>query len=251
MPKLDQIYQMMDAHNTPYIRIFNLNHDKIFVIENEDVAITKQQMETLMPFISSYGKVIVEAADEKLKASNYRFAYKWNLEFDRPVAGVGVGTQISGPVNANPWMMPKEYVHQDVMVAKLSEIQAEMRHNREMDELKRKLEEKDKEDPMKHIEKLAPALLYLFGKPIEEVQKISGLYATAGKSAIAGPPDMHTLSFSDVEKLSEEEKSKKCQEALDELAKHISKQEMIILCTKLTEKIKVNPKFMETVFLYI
>ena len=246
MPNLKQIYEMMEAQQTPNVRIWNMNREKLFLFENDDVESTKQQMETLLPYISSYGKVIVEAATKVMKVRNWTGAFKWTCQFEPPAGGV-----IAGPLN--PWTagIPAGYVSNDVMMAKLELIQSEMRHTREMDALKTQMKESSNADPMKQLEKIIPAALYLFGKPMDEVQKIAGLYQTAGTGAIAGPPGTHILTFSDVQKLPDAEKQTKCQELANELAKYVSLEEMIILQSKLIDKLKVDPKFMQTIFLYI
>lgn len=249
MADLKQIYVMMEEQKTPNIRILDTAGFKIFQIESDTVEETRQKMETLLPFIKNYGKVIVEAANESVKKRSYQGAFRWKLEFD-----TAAGATVQGP--ANPWTMgavPPGYVSNEVMAAKLDLIQAQMAHYRELDALKLKMKD---DDPFKHmdkIEKMVPALMYLAGKPLEEIKTFATIYNTSGIDApggIAGPPT-NTLIFSDVEKLTTEQKAARCQELANELAQHISIEHMIILQEKLIAKLKLDPKFINTIFIYI
>ena len=239
----------MREQKTPFIRVYNMAGEKMLTLENVDnVEATITQMESLMPFISSYGKVIIEAADDKIKARSYQKAYKWNLEFTKPVvAGV------VHPLGMTIGNIPKEYMHQDIVAAQLKNIEQRMDHEKELRKMQDQIKEKDNSDPMKNIEKIAPAFLYLMGKPLAEVQTFAALYSNPAAIPAGGirGPQANTLIFSDVEKLTDEEKKKKCQDLLDELSKYATVEEMIILQSKLITKLKADPKFMQTVFLYI
>ena len=252
MAKWVQIQEMMKAQNTPYIRVFNTNGDRLFVFENCDqVEATISEMEGLLPYISSYGKVIVEAATPSSKSRKYQGSYKWFLEFERPVGA----TPVQGPAPL-PWhTIPKEYMHQDVVAAQLKILEARMDHEREMRQLNDKLREKEKEDPVRIMKEAAPMLLYAMGKPIEEINKVTSFLNTpAGQSGMAGPPS-HTLIFKDIEKMSTEEKHKKLQTSLDELARHCSLEHMIMLTDGLSKKLDPakggNPQFITTVLSFI
>ncbi len=236
---------MMRAQDTPYIRIYNMQRERIYTFENEDVEATIQQMETLMPYISSYGRIIVEAATDKAKKANYASSFKWNCEFEKPA-----GAAIAGPVN--PWgAIPPGYISNEVMMAKLEVLTQQMASNRTIDDLNRRLAEKDKEDPMGKIEKLAPALMFLAGKPLNEIQQFASLYKTGSvPGGIAGPPG-NTLTFSDVKALPDAEKAAKCQALANELAGYISIEHMIILQSGLIAKLKADPAFINTILSFL
>lgn len=247
MPTLDQIYVMMEAQKTPYIRVYNMNRERIFTIESDSVESTKQQMDTLLPFIQSYGKVLIEAADEKIKSRNYAKAYMWTCEFSKPA-----GATIQGPQN-NWQAIPKEYMHQDIVAAQIKMLELRMEHEKEMRIANEKLKEKETQDPVALIEKFGPVLMYAMGKPLHEIQQIASVYKG---SAIAGPAAQtaqatHTLKFSDVQALPDAEKSKKCQDLANELAKHISIEHMILLQEGLIKKLSADPTFINTILLYI
>lgn len=245
MPTLKQIYDMMEAQETPYIRIYNTNKERIFIFENDTVEATKAQMESLMPYISSYGKIIVEAANQKAKNANYATSYKWNCTFDNAVATVG---QPQLPIN--PFQVPAGYVSQDLMQKELQIINLKMDYERQLREKDEQLRAKDKEDPIGMIEKFGPLVLYAMGKNPAEIQQIGQLYkggAIAGSQTQTG----HTLTFSDVKNLPDKEKEDKCQSLADELAKYISIEHMILLQEGLIKKLKQDPKVIETILMYI
>lgn len=238
MPKVTEIQKMMEDQNTSYIRIYDMNGNRIFVIEENNVAAAISKMDTLMPFISSYGKIVIEAATQGIKNQNYKQAFKWNCEFDK-------ATTVGTTGHTNMWKIPDGFVSNDVMLAKLETIQKEIALNRQIDDLQRQMKEKDKDDPTKMFEKLAGPILYMMGKPVEEIQKLGSLYSTgiAGPpAAAAGTAKTHTLTMKDVEGGTLQDKQKKLDELLVEMSKYASVEQMIIIFDAFVKKCRENPE---------
>ena len=248
MPKIEEIYKMMELQNTPCIRILNMNREKLFIFENDNVDTTVQEIKGIVPFILNYGKVIIEAATEKCAKGNYNGCFKWNCVFDNS----GVGGMMQGPQNNwNQFKIPDGYVSRELMVKEMQIINMRLDYEKQLREKDEALKGKESEDPIKLVEKFGPVLMYAMGKPLHEIQQVSNLYS--GKM-IAGPQAQTQemkLSFSDVQKLTDPEKSVKCQQLADELAKHISIEHMILLQEGLIKKLKADPTFINTILMYI
>jgi len=264
----EAICKLVEQCNTPYIMIYDMSRHKLHTIEDiHTSARTAEKLSTILPMYAAYGKIIVKAATEKQKQSTYKGAHEWICSFmgmpgQTGVAGMGMGSHMQYPMGA----MPNGYIPNSVMDAKLDAIKAEMKHDREMDALKLQISNKDREDPIAIIEKLSAPLMYMMGKPINEINQISSLYTTnqfktpgaaapgaiaPAPGSIAGTPSGVKLTFSDVQKLPTEEKAKKLQLLLDELSKVVPRETMILLFDGLLTKTKANAQFPNTLLAYL
>lgn len=246
MPKIEEIYKMMELQDTPNIRIYNMNRERLFIFENDNIEATIHDIKGIVPYILSYGRVLIEAATASVKKGNYTGCFKWNCVFEN----VPTGASMQGP--QNPWLLkvPEGYISQDIMAKELQLINQRLDFEKQLREKDEHIKGKESEDPIKIIEKFGPLLMYAMGKPMHEIQQVSNLYQ--GKM-IAGPQTQtgNKLSFSDVEKLTEAEKSVKCQQLADELSKYISLEHMILLQEGLIKKLKADPTVINTILMYI
>lgn len=229
MLKEADIYRCIQEANAPYIRLFDINGSKLYVHESSDnAAQAVAHLQSILPMFKAYNKIKVQCATPAQFKCHYRDAILLICVFDGAPAGAIAGPQFT------PWNMPAGYIHQDVMLAKLDAIEKSMVLNREIDQLKRSAAEKENQDPAKQVEKFFPYALYAMGKPVEEIQKVcsairignANLGAAAGAT---GSPATNTLTFKDVENLTDPEKEKKFQGLADSVAKKVSIEEMITL----------------------
>lgn len=258
--KPDDIYTMIEGCNTPYLRIFDFNRQKLWVCEDERTApAAVAKLKNVLPMYAAYKKVIVEGATDKQKLLNYKDCFRWQCEFETTTVGA-----VPTPGNPWEWRMPPGFMPESTMSAQLALIAANNEHAIKMMRLELQLKEKDTKDPIAQAEKLAPYIMYMMGKPIDEIKTLAmasaawnASLANPGAGAIAGPPTntLKMMSVDELGKLTEDERAKKCQAALDALAQHISKEHMIILCERLEAKLNKtkggNPEFINTVLMYI
>lgn len=250
MPKLKEIQEMMQAQKTPYIRIYNMHGERQFTFENDNVEATINQMDQFLPYIQSSGKVTVEAATKSIYARKYTGAFKWTLEFDKTATTVSA-------VPATGSAIPTGYVHQDMLAKEIQLLNMKMDHEKEMRQRDEQMREKDRQDPLKIIEKLAPVAMYAMGKQPTEIAQLMGIWnnpQVMQSGAIAGPPT-HTLVMKDVESLDDKTKADRLQKGLDELAKFVSREHMILLVEGLRKKLDPanggNPQFITTILSFI
>lgn len=225
---------MMRAQNTPFIRIYDGQDQRLFTFDNSDIDITISQMDQMLPYVNTYGRLKVEAATQSIRNRKWQDAYWWNLELDRPAAAQGV--------TVNAPAIPTGYVHQDLLAKEIAILNLKFEHEKELRRLQDEAKEKDRQDPMKIGKELLPALMYISGKPVEEIGKMYSILNNPGvfaPGAIAGLPAAatHTLKFKDVENMSADDKHKKLQASLNELAKHCSIEHTILLVDGLCKKL--------------
>lgn len=260
--KADDIYTLIEGCNTPYLRIFDFNNKKMWVCEDvrsapEAIAKLRQ----FLPLCAPYKRVVVHGATEKQFQLKYQSCFVWNCDFPDEGKTVGAPQTFGNPWE---WKTPPGYLPESTMSAQIALIAANNKHEIEKMRLELQLKEKDTKDPMQQIEKALPYLMYAMGKPIEEIKTLAMASNAWNASlhspgAIAGPNNgTHTLKMMDVETLTKMDptaRAAKCQEALNELGKHLSQEHMIILCERLAAKLDKakggNPEFINTILLYI
>jgi len=222
------IYKCIQENNAPYIRLFDMNKTLLHIYDEcTDVQTSIAHLEAILPMFKGYGKIIVNCANEKMKANRWTNSYYMTCVFDK----AAVAAQIAGPSGFSPWNMPPGYVHQDVMMAKLAVIEKTIELNRQIDDLKRAAEKQADQDPMKQIEKLAPWAMYAMGKSTDEIVKVTTAMRI-GNSNLAGTlPSLpaSSLTFKDVEAKPTEEKTKQFQELADSISKKVCIEQMILL----------------------
>lgn len=249
MPKLADIQEMMKAQKTPYIRVYNMQGERQFIFENEDLDTTLQQMDQFLPYVETNGgKLIIEAATKSIYARKYTGAFKWTLEFDKKSAA-----PVAGPAVGVPGYGYAEMIQKEITILKM-----QFDHEKELRKLQDEVREKDKQDPLKIIEKLAPVAMYAMGKQPAEISQLMSVWnnpGSYGSGAIAGPPGTHTLVMKDVESLDSAAKSKRLQDGLDNLAEFVSREHMILLVEGLRNKLDPakggNPQFITTILSFI
>jgi hypothetical protein len=259
--KPDDIYSLIEGCNTPYLRIFDFNNRKLWVCEDVRTAPEAiAKLKSVLPMYAPYKRVIVHGATEKQFQLKYQACFQWNCDFP-DTASVGA-FQTSG--NPWEWKMPAGMMPESTMTAQIALIAANNAAAIKELEYKWKLKELEGKDPLDKIEKFAPLLLLAMGKTTDEIKNIAiasanwnATLANPAAGGIAGP-QTHTLKMMDVETLSKMDptaRATKCQEALNELGKHLSQEHMIILCERLAAKLDKakggDPTFINTVLLYI
>jgi len=253
MPKINEIRELIRSHITPYIRIYDSQDNRICTIETGDVESAISQLDQMLPYFSTYGRLKVEAANQSIKNRKYQDAFWWNLDQDRPAAAQDTGNAIG--------KIPAGYVHEGTLAKEIAILNLKFEHERELRKLQDEAREKEKSDPVKMIKDNAPMLLYALGKPLEEIAKVTAFLNTPQgqmPQAIAGPPAQpgsHTLVFKDVSSLSTDEKHAKLQGGMDQLAGNCSLEHMIMLVDGLNKKLDPkqggNPEFIATILSFL
>lgn len=228
MLKETDIYKCIEEMNICHFRLFDMNNNKMYEYNtgtsSEDA---KQHLMQVLPMFKGYGKIKVQCATEAQKKSNWKNSSWLICAFD----GTGSMQQnISGP----QWNVPAGYMHQDLLIAKIDAMQKENAWNFEKFKLLQEMKENQEKDPLKQLDKIAPYALYMMGKPLDEIGRVTqalrignaNLGRSSGSGSIAA---VGTLTFKDVDKLPEEEKQKKFQELADSVAKKVSIEEMTVL----------------------
>jgi len=149
----EEFKQLIIQNKTPYIKIYDLNNNLLFAhLEDPNPQVAVNMMEKWLPIFASYGRVKIHAANEMQKKSNFTGCYKYDLHLNGSTAGthtnapavaaapqIGFMSQMTEFVQLMQLMQgmsaPK---HQ----AELDAIRTEMKHQRELDQLKNN-------DPMK------------------------------------------------------------------------------------------------------
>jgi len=219
------IYRCIEENKSPYIRLYDMNKNLLHIYDdNSDVQSAINHLQAVLPMFKGYGKIVVNCCNENMKRASWKGSYYMNLHF----LNTPVGGQMAGPLN--PWQMPAGYVHQDVMMAKLESIEKSIALNREIDELKRAAKEKENQDPMKQIEKIAPWAMYAMGKTPDEIAKVTTMMRI-GNANLSAPSQLPTnsLTFKDIEAKPSEEKQKQFEDLVDSVSKKVSIEEMIML----------------------
>lgn len=226
------IYRCIEENKAPYVRIYDMNKNCLHIYdESTDVEQTINHLQAMLPMFKGYGKIIVNCATIKMKSNNWFKSYYLNLHFEK-APGVPA---VAGPQQMTPWQMPAGYIHNDVMMAKLAQIEASNKHALEMFKMELKMKENVDNDPAKQIEKFFPYALYAMGKPVDEIAKVTQAIrignANLGTSAITTPTN--SLTFKDLEAKPSEEKQNQFQHLVDSVSKKVSIEEMIMLYSEI------------------
>lgn len=239
MMKFDDIVTLIEKCKTPYLRICDLHSNKILSIENTTINATIKEFQDYEEMLKAYGKLEIAAATPEMFKSNYKGCYKWMLVFVNKSkdAMAGMPNNYMQPTNA----IPVGYISNEVMMAKLETLQKQMEWNKEKAELERKAE-KDK-DGLAQYMPLAPFLMSAMGKTDEQIGAMMKWAAMSNSIGFkSGKPPTNTLTFKDVEKMSDEAKNKKIEELMAELADKISAEHMILLLEALNKKPELAEK---------
>lgn len=226
MMTFENIVDLVQRLKTPYIRISDMHGNRIISIEEtNNVSATLKELNTLEPLLKAYSKLEVVAASAEVFKCNYKGAYKWLLSFSQEKPG----TSISGPQQI--WGAPPAgYVSNEVMMAKLETIQKQMEWEKEKMELQRK-------DPIKDYLPLIPVMLTVMGYPADNVNKLNTAMMGYTKQYDQKPTEPTvTLTFKDVEKMSEDEKNERIEFLMTSLAGKVSAEHMILLLEALDKK---------------
>lgn len=220
------IYKCVEDNNAPHIRLFDMNKNLLHTYDEDDnVSTAIDHLKVVLPMYKGYGKIVVNCATPAMKQRRWTGSYHMTCVFDKAAA------QIGGP-QMTPWNMPAGYIHNDVMMAKLSMIEQSNKHALEMFKIELKMKEaaNDKEDPAKQIEKFFPYALYAMGKPLDEIQKVTTAIRIGNSNlSAAGAAPTNTLTFKDIEAKPSDEKQKQFQQLADSISKKVSIEEMIML----------------------
>lgn len=235
------IYMCIEENKAPHVRIYDMNKNCLHIYdESTDVEQTINHLRAMLPMFKGYGRIIVNCANIKMKANNWSKSYYLNLHFEKaPGVPAVVGQQ-----QMTPWQMPAGYIHNDVMMAKLAQIEASNKHALEMFKMELKMKENVDNDPAKQIEKFFPYALYAMGKPVDEIAKVTQAIrignANLGTSAITTPTN--SLTFKDLEAKPSEEKQKQFEHLVDSVSKKVSIEEMIMLYSEIDK----DPSLVQT-----
>lgn len=224
MMTFQNIVDLVERFKTPYIRISDMHGNRIACIEEtNNVSATLKELVALEPVLKAYGKLEVVAATNEVFKASYKGAYKWLLVFEQEKTN---NNSVQG-LQQNWGLPPVGYVSNEVMMAKLETIQKQFEWEKEKAELKRK-------DSIKEYLPFLPAMLTIMGYPADNVNKINAAMGTIG--AIKKEEKPITLTFKDVETMSEEDKNNRIETLMNSLAGKISAEHMIILLEALDKK---------------
>lgn len=220
MIEFKNVLELMEKCKTPNVIITDLHGNKIYHIENTTVSSTVNELEHLEPVLKSYGKLQFKAAGkgENQKNANFKGGYQWTVFFDK--------TPINTQLQPNNWMgaAPPGFVSNDVMMAKLEKIQSDIEWGKKLQEAE------NKNQGIGQVLPLMPYVMQMFGKSDTEIIK-----AQTQSQAMAGAPK-NTLTFSDVEKMTSEQKNNKIEKLMESLADKVSAEHMILLLEALNNK---------------
>jgi len=222
------IYRCIEENKAPHIRLYDTANNLLHIYdEGTDVQAAINHLQAVLPMFKGYGKIIVNCANESMRAARWAKSYYMNLHFEKTP---GTPATIATP-GFTPWNMPPGYVHQDVMMAKLASIEKSIALNRQIDDLKRAAEKHSEQDPMKQMEKIAPWAMYALGKPLDEIIKVTSAMRIGNANLVGTMPTLPagSLTFKDIEAKPTEEKEKQFQTLADSISKKVCIEQMILL----------------------
>lgn len=234
MMTFENIIDLVTRLKTPYIRISDMHGNRLVSIEStNNVSATLKELNAIEPLLKAYGKVEVVAATVEIFKASYKGAYKWLLMFEPE-------KQLSqGIAGVQQWgAAPVGYISNEVMIAKLETMQKQFEWEKEKAELKRK-------DSLKEYMPLIPVLLTVMGYPADNISKLNTAMGSMGytKTNNEGKPESNiTLSFKDVEKMSEDDKNSRIEQLMGSLAGKISAEHMILLLEALDKRPELAEK---------
>jgi hypothetical protein len=238
MIKIEEVCNLIEKFNTPCIKICDLHNNTIMRFEDcSDASDCVAQLRAFESVLSNYGKVIIFAGNAKQAEASYRHAFKWSV-LTAPEGAKNITPQVATNFSA-----PHGYIHQDIMALKLEAIQKEIKHERELRELKEA--QKDATGFEKYIP-FIPAVMAGLGWGDDKIERMMK-YGAQGKAmgATIGwnkTEATNTLTFKDVEKMTPEEQVKKIQDLLDSLSTKVSAEHMILLLSAIDKKPELAEK---------
>jgi len=236
MVKVKDIYACIEENKAPHIRLFDMNKQMLHVYDQDNnIGTAVEHMKTILPMYEGYGRIVVNCATPEMLNRKWANSYYLTCVFDKAAAQTTGAVQ--GP-GFTPWTMPPGYVSNEVMLAKLEKIESDNRHNMEMFKLQLQMKESSEKDPFKQMEKAAPWLMYMTGKPLDEIGKVTQFMrlgnANLGNTGTAGPV-VNSLTFKDLTDMPIDEKQKKFEALVRSLEKKVPIETMIQLYTAMDQ----------------
>lgn len=231
MIRIEDAYNLMITLKTPHLSISDFNGNKIMVIDyNDTPEQTIEELKELVPMFTNYGKINIRAGTDAIKKGLFSGAFKWVVFFDKPVAQANqnfAGHQWQ----QNQYQQPANYVHNDVVKAQIDLIKAQMDFKFKEMEMAHK-----KEGPEQYIP-FMPYIMSALGKSDEQIGSMMKWHAVSGSMGFKqGELPTNTLTFSDVEKMSDKQKNEKIEKLMSSLATKVSAEHMILLLEAIDKK---------------
>lgn len=277
MITVETVCKLVLENNAPYIRITDINKNLLYAIGSEADPYTKEaaseRLKECLAYFSQCGKVIVVMATEKHFKSNYAGAYKYDVKVStdavQNMAGVIIPKQqdsISQFKDMLGVMMSFQALmggNNNSSDAKLKEVEGnykleltKLEFQKQIDDLKRKQEEKDKQgDIWKILGPTAPLALSAMGKTTTEIKEIMGLAAmgtamnpSTQTATMAGPnltTDSPVTDLEELKKLSEEKLGEKIVELMQQIATKVEAAPMIQILQIINAKPTIVPRAIE------
>lgn len=157
----EDVIKLMRDRNIPHIKIIDAAGKRITELtEFENVEATISWLDENRSMLESHGRIKLIAADDKIKASNWQKPYEWNVTF--------TGSKQNNDVQHHG-RIPQGYISgtEASLLAKFEALQQQIKHDREMNEIRMKLADNDKNDPFKYL----PILGIFMDIPDEKLNK--------------------------------------------------------------------------------
>lgn len=238
MIKEEDLYKLMQENKAPHVRLFDMSKQLLITSDDhKDVDSSIDHLKTIFPMFKGYGRLIVQTCTDNMLARRWQGAFSYTLVFDKAAPAIGTTQQFS------PWQMPPGFVSSEVMLAKLESLEKQFSYSKQIDELNRKIAEKDKEDPLKQIEKIAPWAMFAMGKSMDEISKVSTMMRIGNANiSSSGNTPTNTLTFVDLDRKPMGEKEKIFEGLVRSIEKKVSIEEMI----QLYQAIDQDPTLVQT-----
>lgn len=247
MISFESALKLMEDRKLCCVKICDMHDRPIISFDDyKDVTQTVQQLRSYEELICGYGKVIFKCGTEAQKNGNYKGAAIWTVTFTKPgaVANALPVTSFS-PMNQLKEMLTMMQLMQGMgigaqnnnpMALELEKLKLQMEHEKKLREL-----EKQNEDPFMKYGHMAPIVMSLMGKDDASIEKMIK-WGMMGKNMTQGTPATQisgtstTLSFSDVDRMTDPERDKKICDLIAAVLTKVNADHFIQLLKKLAEK---------------
>ncbi len=239
--------KLIEKQKLSCVRVFDFSGNNLLAIEEtRNAAQTVEELRSWEPMLCGYTKITIKAATDEQKKANYKGAYTWIIGFTKGAAA----TTPAMPGAFSQMSALKEFFQMFQMMQSMSGLggsselatkvkELELKH--EYEKKMRELEDKHK-DPVDKYGHFAPMLLSMMGKKDEEIEKMMKWtmmgknFQNANPATISGPPTTTTLTFSDVQRMTPEDKNKKIEDLIEAILKKVNWQDFTKLLAKFDEK---------------